>query len=70
LQNPNQFNRDNLQNKKCETSRIFRDKKREYLKGKINELENNNKNKTLEICKEATMNLRKCNNPELIFNNN
>jgi hypothetical protein len=28
-------------------------KKREYLKENINELETNNKNKTLEICTEA-----------------
>jgi hypothetical protein len=43
LQNPNQINRDNLQNIRCETSRIFRNKKREHLKGKIYELEANNK---------------------------
>jgi hypothetical protein len=30
-----------------ETSRTFRNKKREYLKGKINELETNNKNKNI-----------------------
>jgi hypothetical protein len=55
LQNPNQTNRDNLQNVRHETSRIFRDKKREHLKGKINELETNSKNKTkiLGICTEA-----------------
>jgi hypothetical protein len=47
LQNPNQINRDNLQNLRHETSRIFRNKKREYLKGKINELETNNKNKNM-----------------------
>jgi hypothetical protein len=47
LQNPNQINRDNLQNLRHETSRIFRNKKREYLKGKINELETNNKNKNI-----------------------
>jgi hypothetical protein len=47
LQNPNQTNRDNLQNVRYETSRIFRNKKREHLKGKINELEANNKKKTL-----------------------
>jgi hypothetical protein len=40
LQNPNQ----NLQNLRHETSRIFRNKKREYLKGKINETNNKNKN--------------------------
>jgi hypothetical protein len=45
LQNPNQINRYNLQNVRHETSRIFRNKKREYLKDKINELETNNKNK-------------------------
>jgi hypothetical protein len=38
MQNPNQINGDNLQNLSCETSRTFRNKKKEYLKGKINEL--------------------------------
>jgi hypothetical protein len=45
LQNPNQTKRENLPNVRRETSRIFRNKKREYLKGKINELEVNNKNR-------------------------
>jgi hypothetical protein len=35
-----------LKNVRCETSRHFRNKKREYLKGKINELAMNSKNKT------------------------
>jgi hypothetical protein len=39
LQNPNQINRDNLQDLRHKTSRMFRNKKREHLKGKINELE-------------------------------
>jgi hypothetical protein len=47
LQNPSQINGDNLKNLRCETSRIFRKKKREYLKGKINVLETNNKNKNI-----------------------
>jgi hypothetical protein len=47
LQNPNQINGDNLKNLRSETSRIFRNKKREYMKGKINELETNNKNKNI-----------------------
>jgi hypothetical protein len=47
LQNSNQINGDNLKNLRYETSRIFRKKKREYLKGKINELETNNKNKNI-----------------------
>jgi hypothetical protein len=42
------MNGDNLQNLRRETSRKYRNKKREYLKGKINELEtNNNKNKNI-----------------------
>jgi hypothetical protein len=41
------MNGDNLKNLRCETSRTFRSKKREYLKGKINELETNNKNKNI-----------------------
>jgi hypothetical protein len=52
LQNPSQINGDNLQNLRRETSRTFRNKEREHLKGKINELETNNKNKKLEICTE------------------
>jgi hypothetical protein len=47
LQNPSQINGDNLKNLRRETSRIFRNKKREYLKDKINELETNNKNKSI-----------------------
>jgi sorting nexin-29 len=48
LQNPSQMNGDNLQNLRRETSSIFRNKEREYLKGKINELETNNKNKNIK----------------------
>jgi hypothetical protein len=39
LQYPNQSNSDNLNNSRHEASRHFRNKKREYLKAKINELE-------------------------------
>jgi hypothetical protein len=38
---------DNPQNLRYETSKTFRNKKREYLKGKINEHETNNKNKNI-----------------------
>jgi len=38
---------DNLQNLRCETSRTFRNKKREYVKDKINEFETDNKNKNI-----------------------
>jgi hypothetical protein len=47
LQNPNQSNGDNLNNVRCEGSRHFRNKKKEYLKAKINELETNSKNKNI-----------------------
>jgi hypothetical protein len=47
LQSPSQISGDNLQNLRHETSRIFRENEREYLKGKINELETNNKNKNI-----------------------
>jgi hypothetical protein len=41
-----------MQNVRHETSRIFRNKKREHLKGKINELETNNKNKNIrDFCR-------------------
>jgi hypothetical protein len=38
-----------MQNLRCETSRTFRKKKREYLDDKINELEINNKNKNRDL---------------------
>jgi hypothetical protein len=48
LQNPNQISGDNLQNLRCETSRTFRNKEREYLEDKTNELETtNNRNKNI-----------------------
>jgi hypothetical protein len=49
LQNPNQINGDSLKNLRSEASRTFRNKEREYLKGKINELETNNKNKNIRV---------------------
>jgi hypothetical protein len=41
------MNEDNLSNIRREASRHFRNKKREYLKDKINELETNSKNKNI-----------------------
>jgi hypothetical protein len=40
-------NEDNLSNVRREASRHFRNKKRAYLKDKINELESNSKNKNI-----------------------
>jgi hypothetical protein len=47
LQDPSEINGDNLNNVKREASRHFRNKKREYMKDKINELATNRKNKDI-----------------------
>jgi hypothetical protein len=47
LQDPSEGNEDNLSDVRWEASRHFRNKKREYLKDNINELESNNKNKNI-----------------------
>jgi hypothetical protein len=47
LQNPGEVIGDNLNNIRREASRYFRDKKKEYLKEKINELAINSKNKNI-----------------------
>jgi hypothetical protein len=47
LQDPSEINGDHLNNASCEDSRYFRNKKREYLKDKINELATNSKNKII-----------------------
>jgi hypothetical protein len=52
LQNPSQISADNLKNLRHETSRTYRNKKRVYLKGKVNELEMNNKNRNIRDINE------------------
>jgi hypothetical protein len=47
LQDPNEINGDNLNNVRREATRHFRNKKREYLKDKINKLAANSKNKNI-----------------------
>jgi hypothetical protein len=47
LQNPSHINGYNTKNLRRETNRTFRNKKRKYMKGKINELETNNRNKNI-----------------------
>jgi hypothetical protein len=48
LQDPSEKkNGDNLNNMRLETSRHFRNKKREYLKDRIDELATNSKNKSI-----------------------
>jgi hypothetical protein len=47
LQDASEINGDNLNNKRCEASRYFRNKKREYQEEEINELAINNKNRNI-----------------------
>jgi hypothetical protein len=47
LQDPSQINGDNLNSVRHGASRYLKNKKREYLKGKINELATNRKNKNI-----------------------
>jgi hypothetical protein len=49
MQAPREANEDNLSDVRPEASRHFRNKKREYLKDKINELESN-RIRTSETC--------------------
>jgi hypothetical protein len=48
LQDPHQSNVDNLNNVRCEASRHFRNKEREYLKAKI-KLETNSKIRNIRL---------------------
>jgi hypothetical protein len=47
LQDSSEINGDNLNNIRCETSRHFRNKKREYLKDKTDELATDIRTRTL-----------------------
>jgi hypothetical protein len=47
LKYPSETKGDNVNNSRCEPRRQHRNKKREYLKDKINELATNSKNKNI-----------------------
>jgi hypothetical protein len=49
LQDPSEIKGDNLNRVRREASRLSRNKKREYLKNKINELATNSKNKNRDL---------------------
>jgi hypothetical protein len=51
-QDPSEIKGDNLTSVRCEANRHFRDKKKEYLKGKINKLAKNNKDKNIRDLNE------------------
>jgi hypothetical protein len=65
LRNPSQIIGDNLKNLRRETNRIFRNKKREYLKDKVNELETNNKNKNIRDLYRGINEFRKGQQPKI-----
>ena len=46
LQDLTQVNRDNYHNQRCGTSPPLRNKKRDYLKGKLSEVETNSKDRS------------------------
>jgi hypothetical protein len=66
LKNPNQISGDNLQNLRRESSRTFRNKK-EYQKGRINELETNNKNKNIRDLYRGINEFKKGYQPRINF---
>ena len=59
LQDPNQSNEDNQNNVKREASRRFRNKKMEYLKVKIEELETNSEIKLIRDSYRSINNFKK-----------
>jgi hypothetical protein len=65
LQNQSKINRDNLNNIRCDASRHFRNKKREYLKDKIMSIEQTVRKRTMDACLEEETNLRWVTNLEV-----
>jgi hypothetical protein len=59
LQTPSEANENNLSGVRREVSRHFRNKKREYLEDKINELESNSKNKNMRDKEEGINEFKK-----------
>ena len=66
VQDPSQSNVDNPNSVRRGTSRHFRNKKKEYLKAKIDEIETNRKIKILGTCTGASLILRMVTTLELI----
>ena len=58
LQVPTQPNRDNYHTERRETSRTLRNKKRDYLKGKLSEIDTNSKNKNIRDLYKGQMKLK------------
>ena len=63
FQDPSQSNVDNLNNVRCEASRHLRNKKKEYLKTKIDEFETNSKIKNIRDLYRGTDDFKKSYHP-------
>ena len=59
IQDPSQSMVDNLNNVRREVSRHFRNKKKAYLRAKIEELETNSKIQNIHTCIGASVTLRR-----------
>jgi hypothetical protein len=70
LQDPSEINGDNLKNVRRETSRHFRNKKREYPKDKINELATNNSTKNITDLYRGSIFVKEENGDLLVDSNN
>jgi len=66
VQDPSQSIVDNQNNVRCEASRYFRNKKKEYLEAEIEELDTKSKIKILGTCTGASLTLRRVTSLELI----
>jgi len=66
LQDPNQSHVDNLNNVRRGASGHLRSTKKEYLKGKFDELVTNIRSEIIETCRGASVILRKVTSLELI----
>jgi hypothetical protein len=65
LQNPSEVSEDNLSNVRQEANRLFRNKKREYLKDKINMLKSNIKSNNIRDLHRGINELTRVTNLEL-----
>jgi len=66
IHDPSQRNVDNLNNLRCDTNRHFWNKKKAYLKAKIEKLESNSKVKNIRDLYGGSMTLRRFSSLELI----
>jgi len=63
IQDPSQSNVDILKNVRCEVSRTFRNKKKAYLRAKIEELETNSKIQNIRHLYRGTNDFKMGNQP-------